>query len=170
MLETTLVSLQDIMLDKILDEAGRKILLSEFPKIMQQVRLLTFGVRISKFWVPQLKHHQHFSMRLQAVTKTFSPCATWKLNLLSLLSCLYFSLWREFLRSVFNGMQWRTIFSYVFACVCVCVQGFAYLPAGICVSSMGRPVSYEQAIAWKVLDDNDSYHCLSFMFLNWSFV
>lgn len=84
MLETTLVSLQDIMLDKILDEAGRKILLSEFPKIMQ--------------------------------------------------------------------------------------QGFAYLPAGICVSSMGRPVSYEQAIAWKVLDDNDSYHCLSFMFLNWSFV
>jgi len=84
MLETTLVSLQDIMLDKILDEAGRKILLSEFPKIMQ--------------------------------------------------------------------------------------QGFAYLPAGICVSSMGRPVSYEQAIAWKVLDDNDSNHCLSFMFLNWSFV
>lgn len=128
MLETTLVSLQDIMLDKILDEAGRKILLSEFPKIMQQVRLLTFGVRISKFWVPQLKHHQHFSMRLQAVTKTFSPCATWKLNLLSLLSCLYFSLWREFLRSVFNGMQWRTIFSYVLR-VCVC--------AGICLFTSG---------------------------------
>lgn len=37
MLETTLVGLQDIMLDKILDEAGRKILCSEFPKIMQQV-------------------------------------------------------------------------------------------------------------------------------------
>lgn len=37
MLETTLVALQDIMLDKILDEAGRKILCSEFSKIMQQV-------------------------------------------------------------------------------------------------------------------------------------
>lgn len=40
MLETTLLALQDIMLDKILDEAGRKVLLSEFSKIMQQVRLL----------------------------------------------------------------------------------------------------------------------------------
>ncbi|XP_062161229.1 homeobox-leucine zipper protein ATHB-14-like isoform X1 [Alnus glutinosa] len=84
MLETTLVALQDIMLDKILDEAGRKILCSEFSKIMQ--------------------------------------------------------------------------------------QGFAYLPAGICVSSMGRPVSYEQAVAWKVLNDDDSNHCLAFMFINWSFV
>ncbi|KDP34935.1 hypothetical protein JCGZ_09223 [Jatropha curcas] len=84
MLETTLVALQDIMLDKILDEAGRKILCSEFSKIMQ--------------------------------------------------------------------------------------QGFAYLPAGICVSSMGRPVSYDQAIAWKVLNDDDSNHCLAFMFMNWSFV
>ncbi|KAK7359126.1 hypothetical protein VNO77_01072 [Canavalia gladiata] len=84
MLETTLVALQDIMLDKVLDEAGRKILYVEFSKIMQ--------------------------------------------------------------------------------------QGFAYLPAGICVSSMNRPVSYEQAIAWKVLDDDDSNHCLAFMFMNWSFM
>ncbi|KAI4297057.1 hypothetical protein L6164_036965 [Bauhinia variegata] len=84
MLETTLVALQDIMLDKVLDEAGRKILCSEFSKIMQ--------------------------------------------------------------------------------------QGFAYLPAGICVSSMNRPVSYEQGIVWKVLNDNDSNHCLALMFMNWSFV
>ncbi|OIV91820.1 hypothetical protein TanjilG_14399 [Lupinus angustifolius] len=84
MLETTLVALQDIMLDKVLDEAGRKVLFSEFSKIMQ--------------------------------------------------------------------------------------QGFAYLPPGICMSSMNRPVSYEQAIAWKVLNDDDSNHCLAFMFLNWSFV
>ncbi|CAI9089632.1 OLC1v1024241C2 [Oldenlandia corymbosa var. corymbosa] len=84
MLETTLVALQDIMLDKILDDAGRKMLLSEFSKIMQ--------------------------------------------------------------------------------------QGFAYLPAGVCVSSMGRPISYEQAVAWKVLNDDDSNHCLAFMFMNWSFV
>ncbi|GMI77443.1 ARABIDOPSIS THALIANA HOMEOBOX PROTEIN 14, PHABULOSA 1D, PHABULOSA [Hibiscus trionum] len=87
MLETTLVALQDIMLDKILEEAGRKILCSEFSKIMQ--------------------------------------------------------------------------------------QGFAYLPGGICVSSMGRPASYEQAIAWKVVDDNNedaTNHCLALMFVNWSFV
>ncbi|KAJ8758597.1 hypothetical protein K2173_000318 [Erythroxylum novogranatense] len=84
MLETTLVALQDIMLDKVLNEAGRKILCSEFSKIMQ--------------------------------------------------------------------------------------QGFAYLPAGICASSMGRPVSYDQAIAWKVLNDDDSNHCLAFMFMSWSFV
>ncbi|XP_043700867.1 homeobox-leucine zipper protein HOX32-like [Telopea speciosissima] len=84
MLETTLVALQDIMLDKILNDAGRKMLCSEFSKIMQ--------------------------------------------------------------------------------------QGFAYLPAGICVSSMGRPVSYEQAIAWMVLNEEDSHHCLAFMFMNWSFV
>ncbi|XP_060191478.1 homeobox-leucine zipper protein ATHB-14 isoform X2 [Lycium barbarum] len=84
MLETTLIALQDIMLDKILDEAGRKVLLSEFSKIMQ--------------------------------------------------------------------------------------QGFAYLPAGLCVSSMGRPVSYEQVVAWKVLNDDGSNHCLAFMFINWSFV
>lgn len=41
MLETTLVALQDIMLDKILDEAGRKILCSEFSKIMQQVNCVS---------------------------------------------------------------------------------------------------------------------------------
>ncbi|XP_051125901.1 homeobox-leucine zipper protein ATHB-14-like isoform X2 [Andrographis paniculata] len=84
MLETTLVALQDIMLEKILDEAGRKILLTEFAKIMN--------------------------------------------------------------------------------------QGFAYLPAGVCASSMDRPVSYDQVIAWKVVDDDDSNHCLAFMFMNWSFV
>lgn len=38
MLETSLVNLQDILLEKILDENGRKILSLEFPKIMQQVR------------------------------------------------------------------------------------------------------------------------------------
>lgn len=37
MLETTLVALQDIVLEKIFDEHGRKILCSEFPHIIQQV-------------------------------------------------------------------------------------------------------------------------------------
>lgn len=84
MLETTFVALQDIVLDKILDEAGMKNLCSQFPTIMQ--------------------------------------------------------------------------------------QGVAHLPAGICMSSMNRPVSYEQVVAWRVLNDEDSDHCLAFMFYNWSFV
>ncbi|PRQ33541.1 putative transcription factor & lipid binding Homobox-WOX family [Rosa chinensis] len=85
MLETTLVALQDISLDKIFDECGRKTLCADFAKLMQ--------------------------------------------------------------------------------------QGFAYLPAGICMSTMGRHISYEQAIGWKVLSGEDnSVHCLAFSFVNWSFV
>ncbi|KAL5757779.1 hypothetical protein ACOSP7_020390 [Xanthoceras sorbifolium] len=84
MLETTLVALQDITLEKIFDEQGRKTLCSEFPQIMQ--------------------------------------------------------------------------------------QGFACLNAGICVSSMGRPVSYERAVAWKVLNEEETAHCICFMFISWSFV
>ncbi|XP_022729816.1 homeobox-leucine zipper protein REVOLUTA-like isoform X2 [Durio zibethinus] len=85
MLETTLVALQDITLDKIFDESGRKGLCSDFAKLMQ--------------------------------------------------------------------------------------EGFAYLPAGICMSTMGRHASYEQAVAWKVLEaDESTVHCLAFSFVNWSFV
>ncbi|KAG8655252.1 homeobox-leucine zipper protein REVOLUTA isoform X2 [Manihot esculenta] len=85
MLETTLVALQDITLDKIFDESGRKALCADFAKLMQ--------------------------------------------------------------------------------------QGFAYLPGGICMSTMGRHVSYEQAVAWKVLAaDESTVHCLAFSFVNWSFV
>ncbi|KAF5470700.1 hypothetical protein F2P56_011197 [Juglans regia] len=85
MLETTLVALQDITLDKIFDESGRKALCADFAKLMQ--------------------------------------------------------------------------------------QGFTYLPSGICMSTMGRHVSYEQAVAWKVLAaDETTVHCLAFSFVNWSFV
>jgi hypothetical protein len=37
MLETSLVALQDLSLDKIFDDAGRKALFSEIPKLMEQV-------------------------------------------------------------------------------------------------------------------------------------
>ncbi|MFS7950420.1 putative transcription factor & lipid binding HD-SAD family [Helianthus anomalus] len=84
MLETTLVALQDISLEKVLDEHGRKGLFAEFAQIMQ--------------------------------------------------------------------------------------QGFACLQGGVCSSSMGRPVSYERAVAWKVLNDEENPHCICFMFINWSFV
>ncbi|XAR50676.1 hypothetical protein NMG60_11005069 [Bertholletia excelsa] len=84
MLETTLIALQDITLEKIFDDHGRKTLCSEFPRIMQ--------------------------------------------------------------------------------------QGFACLQGGICLSSMGRPISYERAVAWKVLNEEETAHCICFMFMNWSFV
>ncbi|KAK6144393.1 hypothetical protein DH2020_021213 [Rehmannia glutinosa] len=85
MLETTLVALQDITLDKIFGDNARKALFSEFAEIMQ--------------------------------------------------------------------------------------QGFAYLPGGICVSTMGRHVSYDQAIVWKVFAaEENTIHCLAFSFVNWSFV
>ncbi|XP_073035897.1 homeobox-leucine zipper protein ATHB-15-like [Primulina eburnea] len=84
MLETALVALQDISLDKIFDDHGRKNLVSEFPHIMN--------------------------------------------------------------------------------------QGFTSLQGGICLSSMSRPVSYERAVAWKVLNDDETANCICFMFVNWSFV
>ncbi|KAG9154214.1 hypothetical protein Leryth_000680 [Lithospermum erythrorhizon] len=85
MMQTSLVALQDITVDKIFDDSGQKALFSEFAKIMQ--------------------------------------------------------------------------------------QGSAYLPGGICLSTMGRHVSYDQAIAWKVIaGDNESVHCLAISFVNWSFV
>ncbi|XP_076957638.1 homeobox-leucine zipper protein REVOLUTA-like [Bidens hawaiensis] len=85
MLETTLVSLQDITLDKMFDDSGQKALVPEFAKIMQ--------------------------------------------------------------------------------------QGYTHLPGGICMSTMGRHIAYEQAVAWKVLAaDESTVHCLAFSFVNWSFV
>ncbi|POO01238.1 Octamer-binding transcription factor [Trema orientale] len=86
MLETTLVALQDITLDKIFDESGRKALFTDFAKLMQ--------------------------------------------------------------------------------------EGFACFPAGICMSTMGRHVSFDQAVAWKVhaSEEINAVHCLAFSFVNWSFV
>lgn len=50
------------------------------------------------------------------------------------------------------------------------VQGFACMPAGICMSTMGRHASYDQAVAWKVHAEDNSVHCLAFSFINWSFI
>lgn len=36
-LETTMVNIQDMPLEGVLDDEGRKVLFSELPKIMQQV-------------------------------------------------------------------------------------------------------------------------------------
>ncbi|CAF2057692.1 unnamed protein product [Brassica napus] len=51
--------------------------------------------------------------------------------------------------------------------------------SGICVLAFrnlfvynGRHVTYEQAVTWKVFDNdnNNNLHCLAFSFVNWSFV
>ncbi|EAZ25309.1 hypothetical protein OsJ_09120 [Oryza sativa Japonica Group] len=84
MLETSLVALQDLTLDRIFDEPGKEALFSNIPKLME--------------------------------------------------------------------------------------QGHVYLPSGVCMSGMGRHVSFDQAVAWKVLAEDSNVHCLAFCFVNWSFV
>nr|AWD38919.1 class III homeodomain-leucine zipper protein [Cyrtomium guizhouense] len=52
-------------------------------------------------------------------------------------------------------------------------QGYACLPAGIRVSSKGRAVSYERAVAWKVVMEVEEeliIHGVAFLFTNWSFL
>ncbi|CAD6266915.1 unnamed protein product [Miscanthus lutarioriparius] len=49
-------------------------------------------------------------------------------------------------------------------------QGLAYLPGGVCRSSMGRQASYEQAEAWKVVGDDGAPQCLALMLVNWTFI
>ncbi|KAG0581145.1 hypothetical protein M758_4G231900 [Ceratodon purpureus] len=49
-------------------------------------------------------------------------------------------------------------------------QGYCSLPAGVRMSSTGRTIAYEQALAWKVMDENEAVECIAFVFMNWSFV
>lgn len=49
-------------------------------------------------------------------------------------------------------------------------QGSSYLPSGVRVSSTGRTVTYDRALAWKVLDDDETTQCIAFLFMNWSFL
>ena len=44
------------------------------------------------------------------------------------------------------------------------------MPAGIRISSNGRAVSFERAMAWNVLDSDDSICVVTAMFVNWSFL
>jgi hypothetical protein len=47
MLETSLVALQDLTLDKIFDESGRKALFSEISKLVEEVELLSCPICIN---------------------------------------------------------------------------------------------------------------------------
>jgi len=44
------------------------------------------------------------------------------------------------------------------------------MPAGIRISSNGRAVAFERAMAWNVLDSDDSICVVTAMFVNWSFL
>lgn len=46
-------------------------------------------------------------------------------------------------------------------------QGYAVLPVGFGFSTQGNAVIYEQAIAWKVVDNNNADYGIAFMFVNW---
>lgn len=58
MLETTLVSLQDITLEKIFDENGRKTVCLELPQIMQQVQF--FYILVMIWFLKNLVTSFHF--------------------------------------------------------------------------------------------------------------
>lgn len=137
MLETTLVSLQDISLEKIFDEEGRKTLFTEFPQVMQQVWYTFFEMNVIK------KHKELWA---------------WQITIESI----------KFLKIQKDSNVKYMIDSFVLSVRVV--QGFMCLQGGICLSSMGRPVSYERAVAWKVVNDEENAHCICFMFINWSFV
>ena len=51
MLETTLVALQDVTLDKIFDESGRKSLCADFSRIMEQVTQTSFITHLDEIAV-----------------------------------------------------------------------------------------------------------------------
>lgn len=131
MLETTLVALQDVTLDKILNDSGCKGLFSEFSKIMQQVVWLCYTHR----------HTCH---------------CIWKwLEMASLI----------ILRSPVTCLL-QPLPQYPYK-----LQGYAYLPGGICMSTMGRQASYDQAIIWKVMEEEgNNVNCLALSFVNWSFM
>nr|AWD38907.1 class III homeodomain-leucine zipper protein [Cyrtomium guizhouense] len=46
-------------------------------------------------------------------------------------------------------------------------EGFAHLPAGVCLTSSGRHVSYEHATGWKVITVDQSVQIAAFLFVNW---
>uniref|UniRef100_A0A9I9EBH8 MEKHLA domain-containing protein n=1 Tax=Cucumis melo TaxID=3656 RepID=A0A9I9EBH8_CUCME len=72
--------------------------------------------------------------------------------------------------------QRRNIYGIIMMQFCVVpsrnsIEGFAYIPAGICMSRMRRHASFEQVVAWKVLaEDESTVHYLAFSFVNWSYL
>lgn len=70
----------------------------------------------------------------------------------------------------FCTMLINHLMSYWWCLLTNWLQGFADLPPGVRISSLGRPATYDRALAWKVLADDDSTQCIAFLFMNWSFL
>eukprot|EP00250_Pteridium_aquilinum_P004102 c14338_g1_i1 orf=733-3231(-) len=49
-------------------------------------------------------------------------------------------------------------------------EGYARLPVGVCLTSTGRPVSFERATGWKVMTGDPNVRIAAFMFCNWAYV
>ncbi|XP_061373259.1 homeobox-leucine zipper protein ATHB-8-like isoform X1 [Gastrolobium bilobum] len=71
------------------------------------------------------------------------------------------------LDKIFDDQRKKTL---CFELLQIMQQGFVWIQGGICLSSMGRPVSYERAVAWKVLNEEETAHCICFMFISWSLI
>lgn len=50
------------------------------------------------------------------------------------------------------------------------LQGVAYLPPGLRISKTRRGVAYEHGVAWKVVDEDNTFQCCAFMHCNWAFI
>ena len=70
----------------------------------------------------------------------------------------------------FCTMLINHLMSYWWCLLINWLQGFADLPPGVRISSLGRPATYDRALAWKVLAEDDSTQCIAFLFMNWSFL
>ncbi|PWA41146.1 homeobox-leucine zipper protein ATHB-15 [Artemisia annua] len=216
MLETTLVALQDITLDKILDDHGRKSLCTEFPQIMQQgFACLQGGLCLSSMGRP-VSYERAVAWKAQMGTPEAHTLARWishsyrcYLGVELLKSgahgneSVLKSLWHQSDAIMCCSLKALPVFTFANQAgldmlettlvalqditldkilddhgrksLCtefpqIMQQGFACLQGGLCLSSMGRPVSYERAVAWKVLNEEENAHCICFMFINWSFV
>ncbi|XP_057979607.1 homeobox-leucine zipper protein REVOLUTA-like [Malania oleifera] len=71
------------------------------------------------------------------------------------------------LHKIFDDSGWKAVCAVIPK---IMEQGFAFLPGGIIVSTMGHHVAYEQVVAWQVLRQDGALHCLAFAFINWSFL
>ncbi|MCO5560392.1 hypothetical protein L7F22_014007 [Adiantum nelumboides] len=87
---------------------------------------------------------------------------------LEMLECSLFALREMSLERMFNDGCRKTDYSQ--PPPFLQKEGYARLPPGVCLTSTGRPVSFERATGWKVITADPNVRIAAFMFCNWSFV
>lgn len=168
MLETTLVALQDISLEKIFDDNGRKTLCSEFPQIMQQVfisilwsfiltgfvqfRRLT-GIFVSGFCV---------SSRRDMSLKHGETSFIWES------SCLESTQWRREC-SLYLLCVHQLVLCLRLLCTFVCFFGTNLLPCGCIVKRSMFVVSWCYYTKNSILYENSRNVCFVSHDWCWSF-